>query len=520
MAGILDFLNSDDAKLGIALMAAAGPSMQPMGFGQRLQGAMQSLDADKQNQLKTGLMKAQMDNFASEAETRKAALAKQQQLLAMFGGGPVGGAPSANLQASGLPQAANFAPGGNAMKLPYMEGAAPPQSMLAQGAGAQPQPGQSRVGSLTPDQLVQAKMLGLDLTDVYKLTLPDMQVSNGYAYDKKNVKPGFLPGVNIANDGRGTITMPGADGLPRMAPMPGSVEAYGNFEDRKNASAAGTELVKVVGPDGAERYVPKAQVLGAPQPAAQPRAGRVDLSAGDADRFAILSQELERARAAGNKGDVAAVTAEINRLPASARTGSNPSGLSVPGFQATPTTAQANKAAADKVAAEQIAKDVAEQRKGIMSAGFNAPSNIARYQQIGKLLQDVDGGTLTASGTHLASLANSLGVKIDKNLPNKEAAASLANAAALELRNPAGGAGMPGAMSDQDRAFLQSMTPNMSQSAQGRKQVIDSYIAVQTRNQQVADFARKYEAKYGKLDNGFFDQLSQWSNANPLFKAK
>jgi hypothetical protein len=71
MAGLLDLFNSDDGKLGIALLAAAGPSMQPMGFGQRLQGAMQSIDADKQNQMKMGLLKSQIDENASQAAQRR-----------------------------------------------------------------------------------------------------------------------------------------------------------------------------------------------------------------------------------------------------------------------------------------------------------------------------------------------------------------------------------------------------------------------------------------------------------------
>jgi hypothetical protein len=184
------------------------------------------------------------------------------------------------------------------------------------------------------------------------------------------------------------------------------------------------------------------------------------------------------------------------------------------------TTQQQIAEDADKETALQRAKDIAEQRKSIMTAAFSAPTNIARYQQIGKLLADVDGGTLTPTGTQFASTLNSLGIKIDKNLSNKEAAAAFANEAALALRNPAGGAGMPGAMSDADRGFLQSMTPNQAQTAEGRRKIITSYIAIQQRNQQVAEFARKYEAKHGKLDNDFFSQLQAWSNANPLFKGQ
>jgi hypothetical protein len=127
---------------------------------------------------------------------------------------------------------------------------------------------------------------------------------------------------------------------------------------------------------------------------------------------------------------------------------------------------------------------------------------------------------LTGTGTNIASAANSFGLKIDKNLPNKEAAAALANQIALEMRNPAGGAGMPGALSDKDREFLVGMTPNAGQTAQGRKMLIDSYVAVQKRNQQVAEFATKYEKKYGRLDSGFFDQLTAWSSANQMFGGK
>jgi hypothetical protein len=189
-------------------------------------------------------------------------------------------------------------------------------------------------------------------------------------------------------------------------------------------------------------------------------------------------------------------------------------------FAAEPSTSEATNAAADKEQAVQRAKDVAEQRKAMVNAGFNAPNNIARYQQIGQLLADVDGGKFTPAGTELASALNGFGFKLDKNLPNKEAAMALANQAALELRSPAGGAGMPGALSDADRNYLVSMTPNQAQSAQGRAQIIRDYIAVQQRNMQVAQFVRNYEKKYGKLDNGFFDQLQQWSNANPLFRTK
>ena len=71
MAGLLDFLNSDDARLGMGLLAAGGPQTDPTktGFGYALQSAMNSSDAAKQTALQRQLLQAQ----AQEAQ-QKAAL--------------------------------------------------------------------------------------------------------------------------------------------------------------------------------------------------------------------------------------------------------------------------------------------------------------------------------------------------------------------------------------------------------------------------------------------------------------
>lgn len=43
--GLLDILNSDEGRMALGLLSAAGPQAQPMSFGQRLQGAMGQQDA-------------------------------------------------------------------------------------------------------------------------------------------------------------------------------------------------------------------------------------------------------------------------------------------------------------------------------------------------------------------------------------------------------------------------------------------------------------------------------------------
>lgn len=182
---------------------------------------------------------------------------------------------------------------------------------------------------------------------------------------------------------------------------------------------------------------------------------------------------------------------------------------------------------ADVEYAKEGAKTSSEQMKGIQTAGLQAPGKIAKYQQLGKLLEGYEGGALSASGMHLAQTANSLGLKIDKDLPNKEAAASLTNQLALSLRSTANGEGMPGAMSDADRNFLMSSVPSLSQTAQGRRQMVDMQVAIHQRDQDVSSMARKWQQKYGRIDavnpnsgKGFFDNLNEWSSANPLFGKK
>ena len=169
--------------------------------------------------------------------------------------------------------------------------------------------------------------------------------------------------------------------------------------------------------------------------------------------------------------------------------------------------------------AKTVGKYFGEQYADVQKAGFNAQSKINRANRLDQLLKDVDTGKLTPMGTEISALADSLGIKIDKNLGNKQAAAALSAEMALELRNPAGGAGMPGAMSDKDREFLQSMTPGLATSPEGRKQILDTMRKLAKRDQEVAALSREYRKKNGTIDEGLFDVLSTFAERNPLFAA-
>ena len=167
--------------------------------------------------------------------------------------------------------------------------------------------------------------------------------------------------------------------------------------------------------------------------------------------------------------------------------------------------------------AQVVGKHYGEQFGKIQDAGFAAQKNIARADQFASLLDGVQTGRLTPVGAEVASWAQSFGMNINPKLGNIQAAEALSNAMALELRNPAGGAGMPGAMSEGDRKFLVAMTANISNTPEGNALMLDATRKVARRDQEVAALARAYRSKHGSLDEGFSNELDAFSKKNPLF---
>lgn len=176
-------------------------------------------------------------------------------------------------------------------------------------------------------------------------------------------------------------------------------------------------------------------------------------------------------------------------------------------------------AAQAATAAQQldISKNYGTIYNNLQNAAMVNPAKMAKVQRISDLLGDFEGGKLSKTAMDLASVANSAGIKIDPMLPNKQAAQALSGEIALDLRSTAGGGGMPGAMSDADREFLKSLTPQLGMTADGRKTIVESKIKVMQRENQVATMARQYKKKYGALNEDFFTQLSSWAERNPIF---
>ena len=129
---------------------------------------------------------------------------------------------------------------------------------------------------------------------------------------------------------------------------------------------------------------------------------------------------------------------------------------------------------------------------------------------------NVTSGGLAENITGLKGIAASLNIDI-KGKGAEDAIRSITNRFALELRNPSGGAGMPGAMSDSDRNFLASIPPSLANTKEGRALIAMTMRAVNNRDIQVAQLAQKFqEQNDGRLNINFQKSLREWSDKNPL----
>jgi hypothetical protein len=345
--GLLDFANTPEGMQGLSLLAAAAPTMEPTNLAGRIAMAGNTYRGLLDNQLRSQFIKSQIDENASQAKMRElqaAQLARKNDLINGWLSGQGGDVAQANQAVIG--QTGNLAPtNANA-------------ALQSQAMGA----GGGLLGGISSDA-IRADLAFNDGKNIaqwmFERTKPNIEFINGVAVDKNRTNAGTsIPQMSPNGQGYQLIQDPTAPGGYRVGVPQGALDAYRQFKGADAEIAANSELVKVVGPDGAERYVPKSQVLGAPrppQPTAAPRS--MAPNAGDADRFAILTQELDKAQKAGNARDVQAIQAEISRLPASAKTDASPSGLAVSGgFQATPTTAQSLSKEAGKGINESFIK--------------------------------------------------------------------------------------------------------------------------------------------------------------------
>jgi hypothetical protein len=289
-----------------AANARRGAPVNSIGAG--LLGGLSAYSNAGQEDLKRQYMQAQMSDMAQQQELRRqqaAQLQRKQSLLEeLFPKGAPSQPAMPGQLGSGSFGAVTPAPG-----LPDMPA---------------PNPVAGLASRLTPDLLARLKLgAGEDLTDIYKLTQPDMQVSNGYAYDKRTLKPGYLPQLSTSQDGKTSLVQIGRDGMPVVSAPAGALDTFARYQNVQEGTKANYDPVTVT-PQGEN---PQMTTRGAlvRNPVVSGRVTPQEQAARDTDRQSILTQELGRARTALNQalssgdqsaaaraqGDIAALEREL-----------------------------------------------------------------------------------------------------------------------------------------------------------------------------------------------------------------
>lgn len=379
-----------DPQSAANMALAAGMIRGDLGGG--LLGASNAITEAQQNALKRQFMQAQMANMQSEVQTRQAALAKQQQLQDMLRGalGPQDSAPSQPSMPGQLGSGSFGA-------------VQPPAGMPSIPMSAPSQQGSSRIGSMSPDVLAMMKANGLDLVDVAKLARPDMQVSNGFAYDKNRLPPGFMPQLNISQNGTSALVMPGADGLPTISMPRGAA-----LTQAQNTIA--TKLPEqVIASAGKVNLRPNADGTQSPVP---------ELS--ETPFLQGFANQVFGMPAAGQSAPPQGVPPMPSPVP-----GQRSSAVVSPQQQrgADAETLQIMQAELSKAPPEQrpgLQREIARIQQGLAQPGFPTPSLIRNPQGYGKTTaQDTAEAVAKAAATTTATGAATAGQSYQNDLNSK-----------------------------------------------------------------------------------------------------
>lgn len=210
-----------------------------------------------------------------------------------------------------------------------------------------------------------------------------------------------------------------------------------------------------------------------------------------------------------------AVKAQMRQAYANQQSGNNPA-FNPMGTGALPPVQ--GQSASDKEYATTRAKDYATFASGLQTSARAANGTLGNLSALEALYKDPDvaKGGAAENISSLKNLAASTGADV-KGLGAEQAIQAITNKMALDARSTADGGGMPGAMSDADRGFLRSLTPNLSKTPEGRAQIIDAQRKTAQRNIEIARMANQYEQQNGRLDAGFDAQVAQYAASNPMF---
>lgn len=230
-------------QMAAGLMAAGGPSKDPVNLGQGLLGGLDRYNSvlDQAKKMKMaeeelGIKKGTLDYHNREVKLKEAAAQREAEYVANLGKFLTGAAaPISATEALGQGAAA---------------GSVGPTNVNAVRMTTQSQAGTP----LIPGNHLTAMLLeatgpnkGKGVPDMYvKATTPDPLVIDGFVFDKRTMQipPDgmFVPKVTTSADGKVMVTYRGIDGKFYTAPAIGSVEAAMKFAGANKAVDLATTL--------------------------------------------------------------------------------------------------------------------------------------------------------------------------------------------------------------------------------------------------------------------------------------
>ena len=164
-----------------------------------------------------------------------------------------------------------------------------------------------------------------------------------------------------------------------------------------------------------------------------------------------------------------------------------------------------------------MGEQFAKMNNGILTGAEKARVAMGKLDEIQSALSNPDvyqgfGGEQFLS---MKKAAVAMGFSVD-GVADSEVANKISKQMALELRDPAGGAGMPGALSDGDRKFLAQMVAGLDNSPAGNAAIVAMYRKVNQRALEVEKLRQEYVQQNGMLDEGFTRALSAYAEQNPI----
>jgi len=175
-----------------------------------------------------------------------------------------------------------------------------------------------------------------------------------------------------------------------------------------------------------------------------------------------------------------------------------------------PAVVMKGETAYRKERGSQLAKDYGR----IQEDARKARSRIGQLRQIDSLLSNPD--VYTGTGAEAVNTLKRMGQTLFgmdfKGVADAEAARRVVDEMALSMTDQ-----LPGPISNQELALLRSIPPNIGDTAEGRKLLVELTKAKEQRKIELARLARDYVRENGRLDDGWFDVAARYAEQNPMF---